>query len=65
MIGLLPTYAQAGSLSPILLILLRILQGIALGGEYGGAAIYVAEHARRDNARRGDRLDPVVRVASA
>ena len=48
LIGLLPTYAQAGALGPTLLILLRILQGIALGGEYGGAAIYVAEHAPRD-----------------
>jgi MFS family permease len=45
LIGLLPTYAQAGTLGPTLLIFLRILQGIALGGEYGGAAIYVAEHA--------------------
>jgi len=44
LIGFLPTYAQAGSTGPILLIILRILQGIALGGEYGGAAIYVAEH---------------------
>src|SRR5881392_3196223 len=45
LIGLLPTYQSAGIISPILLILLRICQGIALGGEYGGAAIYVAEHA--------------------
>lgn len=44
-IGCLPTYAQAGMLSPALLVLMRILQGFALGGEYGGAAIYVAEHA--------------------
>ena len=48
LIGVLPTYATAGIISPVLLILLRILQGIALGGEYGGAAIYVAEHARKD-----------------
>ncbi len=51
LIGLLPTYAKAGSLAPTLLIFLRILQGIALGGEYGGAAIYVAEHA--PNQQRG------------
>jgi MFS family permease len=51
LIGLLPTYAQAGALGPTLLIILRILQGIALGGEYGGAAIYVAEHA--PNNKRG------------
>src|SRR5215213_1894405 len=51
LIGFLPTYGQAGAIGPALLILLRILQGIALGGEYGGAAIYVAEHAPDD--RRG------------
>ncbi|MDR3510082.1 MAG: MFS transporter [Caulobacteraceae bacterium] len=50
-IGLLPTFAQVGRLAPLLLILLRIIQGTALGGQYGGAAIYVAEHAPRD--RRG------------
>lgn len=44
-IGLLPTYAQVGLLGPGLLVLMRIIQGFALGGEYGGAAIYVAEHA--------------------
>ena len=44
-IGLLPSYDQAGLVGPILLILMRIIQGFALGGEYGGAAIYVAEHA--------------------
>ncbi|WP_397422950.1 MFS transporter [Phenylobacterium sp.] len=44
-IGLLPSYNQAGLIGPILLILMRIIQGFALGGEYGGAAIYVAEHA--------------------
>jgi MFS family permease len=51
LIGFLPTYAQSGSLGPALLIALRILQGIALGGEYGGAAIYVAEHS--PNGKRG------------
>jgi predicted MFS family arabinose efflux permease len=47
-IGLLPDTAAIGSLAPYLLIALRILQGFAVGGEYGGAAIYVAEHASRD-----------------
>jgi MFS family permease len=43
-IGLLPTYKTAGWFAPITLILIRMLQGLALGGEYGGAAVYVAEH---------------------
>lgn len=43
-IAFLPTYEQAGIIAPILLIIMRCLQGFALGGEYGGAAIYVAEH---------------------
>ena len=50
-IAFLPTYQQAGIISPILLILMRCVQGFALGGEYGGAAIYVAEHAPAN--RRG------------
>jgi len=44
LIGILPTYATAGWFSPITLLVIRVLQGLALGGEYGGAAIYVAEH---------------------
>jgi MFS family permease len=44
LVGALPSYATAGWFSPIILIALRILQGLALGGEYGGAAVYVAEH---------------------
>jgi MFS family permease len=44
-VGLLPTYASIGMASPTVLVLLRLAQGLALGGEYGGAATYVAEHA--------------------
>jgi MFS family permease len=44
LIGFLPTYSTAGWFSPITLLLIRVLQGLALGGEYGGAAVYVAEH---------------------
>jgi MFS family permease len=46
LVGLLPSYASIGWLAPVLLLTLRLLQGLAVGGEYGGAAIYVAEHAR-------------------
>src|SRR5215210_155393 len=51
LVGILPTYAQIGVLAPIILVLLRLAQGLALGGEYGGAAIYVAEHS--SDAKRG------------
>ena len=49
-IGFLPTYEQIGIAAPIILLLIRVLQGLALGGEYGGAAVYVAEHVP-DNKR--------------
>jgi MFS family permease len=49
-IGLMPSYATAGWFSPVILILIRVLQGLALGGEYGGAAVYVGEHVP-DNKR--------------
>ena len=48
LVGLLPTFAQIGWIAPILLVTLRLCQGLALGGEYGGAATYVAEHSRPD-----------------
>src|SRR5437764_15435286 len=44
-VGILPSYARIGIAAPVILILLRLLQGLALGGKYGGAATYVAEHA--------------------
>ena len=50
-VGILPNYASIGVAAPIILIVLRMLQGLALGGEYGGAATYVAEHA--PNGKRG------------
>src|SRR5688500_3572004 len=51
LIGFLPTYATIGIAAPIILLAIRILQGLALGGEYGGAAVYVAEHV--PDAKRG------------
>ncbi|MFZ4806057.1 MAG: MFS transporter [Hyphomicrobiaceae bacterium] len=51
LVGLLPSYADIGWIAPVVLIVLRMCQGLALGGEYGGAAVYVAEHAPQ--GRRG------------
>jgi MFS family permease len=50
-VGLLPGYDTIGTLAPVLLVAMRVLQGLALGGEYGGAATYIAEHA--PDGRRG------------
>ena len=51
LIGFLPTYAKIGMAAPLILLIIRVLQGLALGGEYGGAAVYVAEHV--PDERRG------------
>uniref|UniRef100_F4C4T9 General substrate transporter n=1 Tax=Sphingobacterium sp. (strain 21) TaxID=743722 RepID=F4C4T9_SPHS2 len=61
-IGLIPEYKTIGFLAPILILLLRLLQGLALGGEYGGAATYVAEHA--EPHRRGERTSWIQTTAS-
>jgi MFS family permease len=62
LIGFLPTFEQVGIWAPVLLLVLRCVQGFALGGEYGGAAIYVAEHAPAD--RRGARTSWIQTSAS-
>lgn len=62
-VGLLPTYATAGGWAPALLVLLRCIQGLALGGEYGGAATYVAEHAADE--RRGQSTSWIQLTATA
>jgi MFS family permease len=61
-VGLLPTYDSIGVAAPVILIGLRLLQGLALGGEYGGAAIYVAEHSERN--RRGYRTSWIQTTAT-
>jgi MFS family permease len=62
LVGILPTYAQIGVLAPIILVLLRLAQGLALGGEYGGAAIYVAEHS--SDAKRGQNTSYIQTTAT-
>ena len=54
-VGFLPGYASIGIVAPVIFIAMRLLQGLALGGEYGGAATYVAEHAPRTSAARTPR----------
>ena len=61
-VGLLPGYNSIGTAAPVILIALRLLQGLALGGEYGGAAIYVAEHAEPN--RRGFRTSWIQTTAT-
>jgi MFS family permease len=51
LVGFLPTYEGIGWLAPMLLVTLRLMQGLAVGGEYGGAATYVAEHTKTIRAR--------------
>ncbi len=61
-VGILPTYEAIGIAAPILLILMRLLQGLALGGEYGGAVVYVAEHSEPD--KRGLRTSWIQTTAT-
>lgn len=63
LIGALPTYTQIGIAAPVLLVILRFIQGVALGGEWGGAALMVGEHSSGKGGRRG-LLGSLVQVAS-